>query len=82
MSMSTLHSKRRFNPHITWALFCSVFIIALIVILLASSWYFIDINRQLDAPIQPVFAGNASKIQEMQQALDIVEKVVEKRTAQ
>jgi len=80
MSTFTFYKKQRFNPHHIWALFCMIYIVVLTVLFAAGGWYFMRASARLDAPIEPVFVTNAAKIQEMQQALDTIEKVIEKRT--
>jgi hypothetical protein len=81
MIRCTLSKQRRFNPHYSWAIFCSVLIVALTALLILSSWFFVETTGELDAPRPPVLESNAVKIQEMQQAVGIVERAVEKRIA-
>lgn len=77
--MHTYHKKARINPHTVWAVFCTLFIMAITALLILSSYYFIQVTRRLDAPVTPTFETSAAKIQAMQQQLDLVEKAVEAR---
>lgn len=76
------YNKRRHNPYTLWVVFCTVMVLGIIALLLGSSWYFVQTTRRLEAPVTAVLQTNAAKIQEMQLAIDIVERAVEKRTAQ
>lgn len=81
--MRICHSfkKRRYNPYHAWVLYCTVLVMALVGVLIVSVWYFVRISQKLDAPLDPIVQTHAAKIQEMQQTLDIVERVVQKRTS-
>lgn len=79
---SPFNKKRRFNPEHTWAIFCSVFILAVMALLVYFSWYFIGVTERLDAPGTPTLEINADKIMTMEQTLDMVEGVVQSRTGE
>lgn len=79
MKIISFHKKRHMNPHAVWALYCSVFIVGLIVLLGASSWYFIHTTEHIDSPSTAVLETNAGKIQAMQQSVDQIEKAVGSR---
>jgi hypothetical protein len=56
-----------------------VFIVVLIVLLVASSCYFVHTTEHIDTPATAVLETNAAKIQAMQQHVDQIERAVESR---
>lgn len=78
----TVSKEKRFNPHVFWLWYISIFVLVVIAELIFFSFYFINTTKTLDAQVQPNLETNASKIKSMQKAIDKIDEAIKGRVGE